>query len=292
MLGRRDILIGFGAAAVGSTLMAQPIRALEPGDPLSMEMKRIESGFGGRLGVAILDTGNGNRFAWRGEERFPMCSTFKFLLVAAVLRRVERGQDRLDRALPIAKSDFVPNSPITEKHFGASLTVARLCEAAMTVSDNSAANLLLPLVGGIAGFNAFLRSLGDRVTRLDRNEPSMNESIPGDPRDTTTPEAMLRCMNVILLGKALASASRTRMTDWLIATQTGMTRLRAGLPAGWRAGDRTGTSMNGVTNDIAILWPPARKPILVTAYLAEGQADQAARNAALADVARALVRHL
>jgi beta-lactamase class A len=168
---------------------------------LTEAMRGIEAGFGGRLGVAIMDRQTGERFVWRGGERFPMCSTFKFLLTAAVLRQVERGKLRLDRALPIAKSDFVPNSPVMEKHFGGSLTISELCEATMTVSDNGAANLLLPLVGGIAGFNAFLRSLGDKTTRLDRNEPTMNESIPGDPRDTTTPEAMLQSMAAIVLGR-------------------------------------------------------------------------------------------
>ncbi len=296
MIGRRDVLIGFGAATVGAALTPQLVRALgrDPGlnEALSAQMKRIEAGVGGRLGVAILDTGSGYWFAWRGAERFPMCSTFKFLLAAAVLRRVEQGKERLDRPVAIAKSDFVPNSPAVEKRFGGTLTVAELCEATVTLSDNAAANLLLLSVGGLAGFNAFLRSLGDAATRLDRNEPMMSEAIPGDPRDTTTPEAMLQSMRAVLTGKALAPASREQVTQWLIANKTGDTRIRAGLPADWRVGDKTGASENGVTNDVAILWPPARKPVLVTAYLAESKAAQAARHGALADVARAVVRYL
>jgi beta-lactamase class A len=295
MVARRDILIGFGAAAVGSTLPFQSACALvrDPGHGYALlaEIKRIEAAVGGRLGVAMLDTGSGHRFGWRNGERFPMCSTFKFLLAAAVLRQVEQGRERLDRAVAIAKSDFVGNSPVVEQHFGGSLTVSQLCEATVTLSDNAAANLLLPSVGGIVGFNAFLRSLGDTITRLDRTEPMMSEAIPGDPRDTTTPEAMVRSMRAVLIGRALAPASRAQATRWLIANKTGDTRLRAGLPSDWRVGDKTGTSENGATNDIAILWPPSRKPLLVTAYLAESKADAAARYGALADVARAVARY-
>jgi beta-lactamase class A len=296
MFGRRDILIGFGAAAAGAALAPQLARTAgrDPwrSDALLAEIRRIEAGVGGRLGVAMLDTGNGHRFTWRGGERFPMCSTFKFLLAAAVLRRVEQGRERLDRAVPIAKSDFVPNSPAIEKHFGGTLTVAQLCKATVTLSDNAAANLLLPAVGGIAGFNAFVRSLGDKATRLDRIEPMMSEAIPGDPRDTTTPDAMLQSMRAVLIGNALKPASRAQATQWLVENETGGKRLRAGLPADWRVGDKTGTSGNGVVGDIGILWPPARKPILVTSYLAESPADQTVRQGALADVARALVAHL
>ncbi len=296
MIGRRDILIGFGAVTAGTALTPQLARAFgrDPGrsEALATQIGKIEAGVGGRLGVAILDTGSGYRFASRGGERFPMCSTFKFLLAAAVLRQVERGKERLDRAVAIAKSDFVSHSPVVEQHFGGSLTVAELCEATVTLSDNAAANLLLPSVGGIAGFNAFVRSLGDGVTRLDRDEPMMSEAIPGDPRDTTTPEAMVQSMRAVLIGRALAPASREQATRWLIANKTGDTRLRAGLPHDWRVGDKTGTSANGATNDIAILWPPSRKPLLVTAYLAESKANEAARYGALAEVARAVVRHL
>lgn len=294
MIGRRDILIGFGAAAAGAASAPHLARALGrasgQGGALPAEIERIEAGVGGRLGVAMLDTGGGRRFAWRGRERFPMCSTFKFLLSAAVLRRVEQGKEWLDRSLPIAESDFVAHSPMVEKHFGGTLTIAQLCEATVTLSDNAAANLLLPSIGGVAGFNAFVRSLGDAITRLDRNEPMMSEAVPGDPRDTTTPEAMLRSMHAVLIGDALGPAARAQATRWLIDNETGGKRLRAGLPADWRVGDKTGTSANGVTGDIAILWPPARRPVLVAAYLAESPSDDAARQGALADVARALVR--
>jgi beta-lactamase class A len=292
MIGRRDILIGFGAAATGAALtptLARAIgRASGRGKAFTDAMRLIEANAGGRLGVAMLDTGNGDRFAWRGDERFAMCSTFKFLLAAAVLARVDQGKERLDRALPVAKTDYVPHSPTVEKHFGGALTIAALCEATITLSDNAAANLLLPLVGGPAGFTGFLRGLGDAVTRLDRIEPLMGEALPGDTRDTTSPLAMLHSLNTVVLGTVLSPGSRGQLTRWLIENQTGGTRIRAGVPAGWRVGDKTGTGGYGLVGDVAIIWPPKRKPILLTAYLAESKAADAARYAVLADVARAV----
>lgn len=289
MIGRREVMIGFGAAALGGVLAPALVRAkAAPDAALVAAMKRIETETGGRLGVAMLDTQTGRRFAWRGGERFPMCSTFKFLLAAAILKRIDAGQERLDRALHVSKADFVPNSPTVGKHFGGTLTIAELCEATITLSDNAAANLLLPLVGGPAGFTAFLRSLGDRVTRLDRIEPLMSEAKPGDLRDTTTPAAMLHSLNAVVLGNALKPPSRAQLTQWLVENKTGGTRIRAGVPAGWRVGDKTGTSGNGVVGDVAIIWPPERKPLLLTTYFDGGQAEDAARHKALADAARAV----
>lgn len=291
MIGRRGVLIGFGAVAAGAALLPGLVFGQESAS-LTEAMKRIEAETGGRLGVAMLDTGTGNRFAWRGGERFPMCSTFKFLLAAAILKRVDAGEFALDRAVPVKKTDHVPNSPVVEKHFGGSLTVAELCNATITLSDNAAANLLLPLVGGPVGFTAFLRTIGDTVTRLDRIEPMMSEAIPGDPRDTTSPEAMLLALSAVTLGKALSSASRGRLTQWLIENKTGDTRIRAGIPAGWRVGDKTGTSGNGVYGDVAIIWPPKRKPVLLTTYIAGFKAGDKAGHKALADAARAVVAAL
>jgi beta-lactamase class A len=243
---------------------------------------------GGRLGVAVLDTEAGRRFAWRGGERFPVASTFKFLLAAAILAEVDRGRERLDRRIPIARSDIVEHAPVTGKHVDGGLTVAELCEAIIAWSDNPAANLLLPIVGGPAGLTGFARAIGDARFRLDRMETALNQATPGDPRDTTTPEAMLGNLGRLLLGDALSPASRARLTDWLIGCRTGDQKIRAGLPEGWRCGDKTGGGGHGTNNDIAILWPPGRRPILVAAYLTETTAALEARNAALAGIGRAI----
>jgi beta-lactamase class A len=263
--------------------------AIAPDTPLRRAIRAAEEASGGRLGVAVLDTGSGRRFAWRGDERFPMCSTFKLTLVAAILHRVDRGEDRLDRRVPVTARDILNNSPVSKAHVGGAATVATLCEATITQSDNTAANLLLPAVGGPAGLTRFIRSLGDAHTRLDRNEPSIGTATPGDPRDTTTPVAMLELIRRLLLGNVLSPASRRQLTDWAIANRTGDHRLRAGLPSGWRVGDKTGAGDHGTTNDIAILWPPRRPPLLVTSYLTGSSRPSDGRDAVLAAVARAVV---
>lgn len=250
-------------------------------------LEALDRRHGGRLGVFALDTGTGRTLAHRGDERFAMCSTFKLLLAAQVLAAVDAGEERLDRRLGWAPDDLVSWSPVVEKHDGAAgLPVAALCEATMTISDNTAANLLLAEHGGPAGLTTWLRGIGDEVTRLDRNEPTLNEAAPGDPRDTTTPAAMVATLQKLLLGDVLSDASRSLLTGWAIANQTGDKRLRAGLP-GWRVGDKTGTNNIGNANDIGILWPPGeRAPILVAAYYAESTSTPAQRDAVLADVGR------
>jgi beta-lactamase class A len=283
---RRSLLMaGLSAASLG------PVgRALAAGNRPSewqSKLAALERRHGGRLGVSVLDMESGRRVGHRADERFPMCSTFKFLASALVLARVDQGKERLDRRVVFAKDDLVTYSPVTERHVGAEgMTITELCHATVTTSDNTAGNLLLASFGGPAGLTAFARSLGDGVTRLDRIETELNQATPGDPRDTTTPAAMLDDMRALLLGDVLSPASRAQLADWLIATTTGAQRIRAGLPAGWRVGDKTGTSNNGVTNDIAIAWPPGRAPLLVTAYFAESSIPQDQRNTVLAEVGR------
>jgi beta-lactamase class A len=278
-----------------AALLALPALAFAKGkaapnrfDRLEREVLRLERSSGGRLGFALLDTESGMRVQHRGDERFPMCSTFKLLLVSAVLARCERGEDSLTRRIPISKDDLVPWAPFSETRVGADASVEELCAAAMTRSDNVAANLLLPLVGGPPGIGAFARTLGDSHTRLDRTETELNSAIAGDPRDTTTPLAMLGSLQALLLGEGLPNAARARIEGWLRGNQTGDARLRAGLPKDWQAGDKPGSGANGTTNDIAILWPPGRKPLLVAAYLTGSKLDSESRDALLANLARAL----
>lgn len=290
VIKRRQFLHGLGS---GLLLSVMPAVASEPGglhgSALREAIAACERESGGRLGIAVFDTGTRQRFEWRAGERFPMCSTFKFLLVAAILRRVDEGKDRLDRRIIIAGSDLVSHSPVTETLLGPDgASLAQLCEATMTMSDNAAANLLLPATGGPAGLTRFARSLGDRRTRLDRNETSLNSAIPGDPRDTTTPRAMLDNLERLLLGPTLTATSRGILTAWLIDNRTGDARLRAGLPKDWRVGDKTGSGMNGTTNDIAIVWPPARAPILISSYITGSPLDSAGRDHIQAKIARLL----
>lgn len=235
----------------------------------------------------MLDTVTGAQIGHRADERFPMCSTFKALAVSAVLKRVDAGKEDLARRLRFGKSDLVPYSPATEGRIGGDgMAVAELCEAAITRSDNTAANLLLASLGGPAEVTAFVRTLGDPVTRLDRIEPALNEGKEGDPRDTTTPIAMASDFRSLVAGDALSSGSRDQLIAWLVGNKTGDTRLRAGLPAGWRVGDKTGTGERGTANDVAVIWPPQRAPILVAVYLTQASVSFERQNAIIAAVAR------
>ena len=240
----------------------------------------IEAREGGRLGVFVRDTGTGATIEHRADERFPMCSTFKFLAAAGALKRVDQGAERLDRKIAYGPSDLIEYAPVAKAHVAeGGMTLADLCAAAIDWSDNTAGNLVLQSIGGPAGFTAFARSLGDEVTRLDRNEPTLNESLPGDPRDTTSPRAMAGTMQRVLVGDALSDASRSQLQTWLIGDKVGDKRLRAGLPPSWRIGDKTGTGERGSTNAVAIIWPPGRAPLIATVYYTGSSASVDARNA-------------
>lgn len=282
---RRQFLASASAALIVPSLAG----AAPKTEQLSRELAKIETSSGGRLGVAILDTATGTRTLHRGDERFPMCSTFKLVASAAVLAKVDAGKLRLDQRIVFQKTDLVTYSPITQAHTGEpGMTLAEICAAAIDYSDNTAANLILANIGGPAGFTQFARSIGDPATRLDRIETALNESLPNDPRDTTTPSAMVTNLNSLLLGNALSGSSRDQLTQWLLANTTGGTRLRAGVPATWPVGDKTGTGDQGSTNDIGILWPPNAKPLLVCAYLTGTKASADERNATIAAVGRAV----
>jgi beta-lactamase class A len=214
----------------------------------------IEACEGGRLGVFVRDTGADATIEHRADERFPMCSTFKLLTAAAALKRVDQGAERLDRTIAYGPGDLLEYAPVAKAHVAeGGMTAADLCAAAIDWSDNTAGNLVLQSIGGPAGFTQFVLSLGDAATRLDRNEPALNESLPGDERDTTSPRAMAASMQKVLLGDALSDASRSQLQMWLVGDKVGDKRLRAGLPPSWRIGDKTGTGDRGSTNAVAII---------------------------------------
>ena len=247
----------------------------------------IQARIGGRIGVTALDTGNSRRLDYRQDERFPMCSTFKFLAAAAVLKRVDEKQEKLERFVPYGAKEILEYAPVTKEHLkDGGMTLGALCAAAIEQSDNTAGNLLLNAIGGPAGLTNFVRTLGDRVTRLDRIEPELNSAIPGDERDTTTPAAICSDMRRLLLGDALSEASRRQLEDWLQRNETGGPMIRAGVPKNWIIGDKTGRGSNGATNDIAIMRPPGRAPILLAIYSVGSTATANDRAAAIAEVAK------
>jgi beta-lactamase class A len=257
------------------------------------QIAAIEARLGGRIGVAALDTGSGKRFDYRAEERFPMCSTFKFLAAAAVLKRVDEKQEQLDRFVSYDAKDILEYAPVTKAHLKeGGMTLGALCEAAIEQSDNTAGNLLLDAIGGPAGVTNFARSLGDHITQLDRKEPDLNSATQGDDRDTTTPGSMLADMTRILTADVLSGSSRRQLEDWLQGNKTGADMIRAGVPANWIVGDKTGRGANGATNDIAVLRPPDRAPVLLAIYSVGSTATANDRAAAIAEVAKIVAESL
>ncbi|HEY8297570.1 MAG TPA: class A beta-lactamase [Candidatus Baltobacteraceae bacterium] len=257
--------------------------------PISLKtpLTKLEARYGGRLGVFAVNSANGARVEHRSGERFPMCSTFKVLLVGAVLSRVDSGGEHLERHVGYGNADLLAYAPVTRAHVRlGSMTVQALCRAAVEYSDNTAANLLLRALGGPDRVTAYARTLGDSLTRLDRNEPGLNTAIPGDQRDTTTPAAMLANLRKLLTGSVLSPSSRRELESWMIGCKTGTDCIRAGVPAHWRVGDKTGSGAHATRNDIAVLYPPGRSPIFVTAYYTASSASEGARADILAEVGR------
>jgi beta-lactamase class A len=280
MLSRRSFLIGSATLAAGCA--HSDARAA---------FAELEQVLGGRIGFSALDTGSGRRIEWRAGERFALCSTFKASLAAAVLTRIDAGEFRRDDVLTFDAANLLPTSRTTAQHRDGRISVIEACEAVVTVSDNTAANALLRLVGGPPAMTAFFRSLGDRTTRLDRYELELNSNIDGDPRDTTTPDAMLRSLQTLLLGDALSGTSRSLLTSWMRNEQNGSNRIRAGLPSTWQVANKPGTGANGAVNDIGVAWPPQSAPIVLIAYTDAPGAELAAGETAIARAGALAARH-
>jgi len=274
---RRGLILGGAAALAALPGCASAARR-------GRDFKEIETSLGATLGLYARDVASGKVVRWRARERFPMASTFKAFLAGVVLKRVDAGLERLDRTLAIPV-ETLSNSPRTQANAGGRMSVEALCAAIVTVSDNTGANLLLDTIGGPAGLTRELRALGDRSTRLDRYELAMNEAAPGDPRDTTTPEAAAGTLEKLVLGTVLSAASRERLTRWMAESTTGLHRIRAGVPKDWRVADKTGTGGRGSTNDVAVIWPTKGGPVVMTAYLLGSTRPRVEREAALAAAA-------
>ncbi|WP_027229915.1 class A beta-lactamase [Phyllobacterium sp. UNC302MFCol5.2] len=276
---RRGALLG-SMLVIPALALPRALAYAAPAERVDLDaaFKGLDEKTGARLGVAALDTASDSKIEYRAHERFAMCSTFKFLAAAAVLAKVDRKEEKLDRVIKYGKGDLVAGSPATGKHVDEGMTLAALCEAAITLSDNTAGNLLLDNLGGPKGLTQYARSLGDATFRLDRRETELNEAAPGDPRDTITPAHILKDLQKTVLGNALAKSSRDQLIEWLLANKTGDKRLRGGLPKGWSVGDKTGTSDSGMANDIAVIWPPSRKPILLAVYLYDPKGTADSRN--------------
>lgn len=248
--------------------------------------KEIEVETGGRLGVALVDSKGALLLGFNRDERYPMCSTFKAPLAAAVLVGAEGGKFGLEGTIPFGKDDLIDNAPVVKKNLKRGrMSMEELAQAAVEVSDNSAANLLLPMLGGPEGLTAFMRAHGDTVSRLDRIEPALNENVEGDPRDTTSPAAMAGLMARLIFND-LKPDSAVRLRNWLNASSTGDRRIKAGLPEGWTSGSKTG-SCGTAYNDVALVRSPGGDEYVLAIYLDRPTVDAKKAEAAIAETARA-----
>lgn len=283
--------------ALGASLFAVPALAatleMAHGQQAALaerELADLERKHTGRVCVSILNLASGRRVDHRPNEPILMCSTFKAMAAAFVLSRVDRNEEKLDRRVRFSQHDLVTYSPGTESNAGErGMTLAEICEAAVTLSDNTAGNLMLASFGGPPGLTSFFRSLGDQVSRLDRVELALNtRDGVDDVRDTTTAAAMLQNLYRLFFTDVLSPRSRSQLAAWLIANKTGDARLRAGFPNTWLVGDKTGTNgdKDGNANDIAVAWPPDRAPVIVTAFCELPGISAGQRNAVIAEIGR------
>ncbi|MGV9410549.1 class A beta-lactamase [Nocardia sp. NPDC003693] len=279
------------AACDSPSASTEPVTSSAPA-AANPAFAELEARAGARLGVYAVDTATGRTVAYREGERFPMASTFKGLACGLLLREHPLSSGYFEQRITYPASDLVEYSPATEQHVATGMTIGELCDAAITLSDNTAGNLILKQLGGPAGFTAGLRALGDPVTRLDRWETELNTAVPGDERDTTTAQALAADYRALGLGDLLAEPERAQLLSWLKANTTGDKRIRAGLPSDWIVGDKTGSPAYGSALDAAIAWPPGRAPVVITVLTTKSQERAEPDNALVAAAARAAVAAL
>ncbi|MCR6660687.1 MAG: class A beta-lactamase [Asticcacaulis sp.] len=293
MISRRGLILSGGAALALAGSLGGCSEKVTQALGFAQRMIEIQKRHGGRVGVsALTGTATANAEAngslsIQSTERFAMCSTFKWVLAAAILQQVDQGKLKVTDPIKYGKKDLLDYAPTTTVNLAkGEMTIGDLCLAAVSLSDNTAANLLLPLIGGPSGLTAFVRGLGDTVTRFDRTEPTLNSNIDGDEQDTTTPEAMSTLLRTVFTGTVLKSESQKRLKDWMVATSTGNARIRAGVPKGAVVADKTGTGANNATNDVGVVWLPNKPPVFLSIYTSGGTLDADGRNQIIADITR------
>ncbi|MFC9233240.1 class A beta-lactamase [Streptomyces decoyicus] len=274
-----------GSARPASSTASTPADSAPSQDHAAKALAQVERRFHARLGVYMLDTGTGRTVTYRAGERFAHASTFKALAAGAVLKR--STDDELNRVIHYSASDLEDYAPITKRHVGKGMTLRDLVKAALQYSDNTAANLLLDQLGGPAGLQKALRGMGDTTTRVNRTEPALNEAKPGDTRDTSTPRTLGTDLRGLVLGDVLPEGRRQLLTGWLRGNTTGGPYIRAGVPSGWKVGDKTGNGGYGTRNDIAVVWPTSGAPIVVAVLSDRGSKDAASDDALIKDATKA-----
>ena len=283
-LDRRALLAGAGAMGVAGCYGREEPPAEARRD---FFLTDLEQRHGGRLGLAAMDVASGRRVTWRGQERFPFCSTFKAFLAAATLQRIQHNDEELDRLVRITEADMIPHAPVTGPAVGRSLTIRQLMQATVEVSDNPAANILIREMGGIAVWRQWWPTFGDTTTLISRLEPDLNTALPNDPRDTCLPEQTLANLRLMAFGDRLTPEHDRLLEGWLLASPTGPNRLKAAAPEGWSVAHKTGTGANGAANDIGVMTPVSGSPVVMAVYFVGAtEATEDQRDAVIADGAR------
>ena len=283
-MNRRDVLCSTLA------LLASPVLAQRAPTTALTEYERDS---GGHMGVYAKNLRTGTEISWRAHERFVMCSSFKASLAGCVLAKVDRGQARMDELIAYSPADLMEWAPVAKQNIErGAMSVADMCQAAVELSDNTCANVLLARFGGPTALTAYWRSIGDTVSRLDHYEPELNRTPPGDPHDTTTPAAMAGNLRKLILERALSPTSREQLTGWMLGCKTGDNRLRAGLPKDWRVGDKTGNNGKDVFGDIAVTWSTRGEPVVICAYTRGGAPTPRQVDDVFAQIGRYVGTHL
>ena len=280
--------VKIAVTCIFAAFLSTPVFALNTAK-LTEVVQSEESALQARVGMAVFDANTGMTWQYRGDERFPLNSTHKVFSCAAMLAKVDGKHLSLDQSVSINRGMLVTYSPITEKSLSPkTITLGKVCQAAVSYSDNTAANVVFDAIGGSTGFNAYMRSIGDEETQLDRKEPELNEGTPGDVRDTTTPNAIVNSLRKILLGDVLSDPSRSELTQWMLDDQVAGALLRASLPSDWKIADKTGAGGYGSRSIVAVIWPPSKQPLVVGIYITQTKASMQASNQAIARIGAVL----
>lgn len=289
MISLSSVLPVLAAGLSLGWLAPAPALANDPDQHLAATIEQIEQDLNARIGLVIRDSGSDWSVSHRADERFLMASTFKTMLCGAVLNRVDAGEIELSEPIAIKAEDILDYAPVTEEMVGNTMTVGDLCQAALDMSDNTATNLLIDRIGGPQSVTNFLRAIDDPISRVDRREPELNTFTPGDPRDTTNPDAMVSTMQSLLTGDALSLKARAQLVDWMSAGSVTGALIRASTPEGWHVADRSG-SADFNRNIVAMVTPPNRKPYFIAIFLSDAEADFETRNAAVIALSEAVMQ--
>lgn len=279
-------LIGM-AAFILLTLIPSAMAVSPPA--MTAFLQQQENQLNARIGMAVVNAQGESVFGYRQDERFPLTSTFKTLACAALLERLQKDGGSLDQQVTIQPDELLDYAPITKNYLApATLSLRTLCAAAVSYSDNTAGNRILAYLGGPQAITQFMRRLGDNVTRLDRTEPTLNEAMPGDARDTSSPKSMAAGLQKILTSNTLTPANRATLDSWMREDKVGDALLRATLPQGWSIADKTGAGGHGSRAIIAAVYPPQQAPFYVAIYITRTEATMPMTNTAIAQIGERL----